>query len=83
MAEIEVKVRLLADYKDWKVIPVSFRTRDLTSEERSRFLVELKDWAQTKFVACVRWNEKGSLNGNYFNHREELCHTLGFIREFI
>jgi len=70
MEIIQLKVRLSSDLREWENIPLWTETRPLNETEKKHLLRDLKAWSQTKFVKCIRWNEKGSLNGNYFNNRD-------------
>lgn len=64
---VEVKVRLLGDFRNWEDIEVNFRTIEYNNILDLRKLLEkLKSWCQTEFVSEIRWNYLGSPQGHYF-----------------
>ena len=64
--ELEIKVRLCNNLKDWEDIVVTFETMFSTEEQKHEVLKKLKDWCNTEFVSSIRWNYKGSFQGHYF-----------------
>lgn len=64
--EMEIKVRLACDFRKWDEIPYSFRTRELNKREFEDTIRSLRELVEAPYIQSVRWNEKGSPNGNYF-----------------
>lgn len=67
--DLEIKVRLCNNLHDWLDIPVTFVADGLTEAKKKKLLSNLKAWCNTTFVSGIRWNYKGSLNGNYYSNQ--------------
>jgi len=63
--EIEIRIRYIADFREWENIPVAFHTRSLEPDELEKLLNKMWVLAQNEFVSCIQWNEKESLEFHY------------------